>query len=626
MDVFQCTRGAHHATCLELPKVSSNLVGMPTTLHHGDHDFSGGTTKNYKFVIYPDMATANAAVASTYGFCYVLTTASGLPGLFFNSDGVTWQSVGGKGAKGDAGPAGTSVLYGTGAPGSGVGSDGDFYIDTTGYTIYGPKATGAWPSGTSLVGPAGTSILSGAAAPTTEGDNGDFYIRTTTSMLYGPKAAGTWPAGVSLIGATGPTGATGATGANGKTILNGTSVPGAGIGTDGDFYLDTNTSTLYGPKASGTWPSGVSLLGSIGPQGSAGADGKDMYWGIDAGAPMTRTVVSAGSLSTGPIFPVLLTAGTGYTVNDTLTVVGGTGTAATIRVDAVTGGAITGYTQLTWGQYSVSPTSPVSVTGGTGSNATFSLTNYGHWFSLDSTSATMYRWNFQDSQWVPLVTGGHYIDHSTNLVYEIVPYGTAYPYGWKYTVTSLNGKRNVPTTLITSVSTVSSDANLPKAVGVNSTSGPFSLYLKTPEVYEGEGHQLIVKDTTGQCGVNTVTLYPDTYVTSATLGAGGTGYVIGDLLTLVGGTGTPAVIRVRTVTGGVVSTYSIETQGSYTVSPSGSCATTGGSGASATFTPTTSAVVIDNAATSLINTAYGSRLLEFRTLGTVRGWWILAQK
>jgi hypothetical protein len=445
-------------------------------------------------------------------------------------------------------------------------------------------------------------------------------------MLYGPKAAGTWPAGVSLIGATGATGATGAAGADGKTVLNGTIAPTGVVGTNGDFYLNTTNSMLYGPKAAGVWPVGVSLIGNTGAQGIQGTAGKDMYWGLDTGAPTTRTVAAAGSPPTGPIFPTLLAAGTGYTANDVLTVVGGTGTAATIRVDSVNGGVITGYTRLTWGDYSALPTSPVSVTGGSGSNATFTLATSGQWFFFDSTSSITYLRSFLDVRWDNINYGGHYIDQSTNRVYEIVPYSTTYPDGWKYDVASLNGKRNVTTTLIAAAATVVTDATLPRAVGVNSTSGAFSLYLKTPEVSEGEGHQLVVKDTIGQCGSNNVTLSVDGYVASVAMGSGGTGYTAGDVLTLVGGTGTAATIRVLTVSGGVVATYEMATQGSYTVSPSGSCATTGGSGASATFTPTTSAVVIDNAATSLINTAYGSRLLEFRTLGTVRGWWILAQK
>jgi hypothetical protein len=59
------------------------------------------------------------------------------------------------------------------------------------------------------VGGSGGGFLSGTAAPTTEGVDGDFYIRTTTSMIYGPKAAGVWPAGVSLIGPAGSTGPAG---------------------------------------------------------------------------------------------------------------------------------------------------------------------------------------------------------------------------------------------------------------------------------------------------------------------------------------------------------------------------------------------------------------------------------
>lgn len=44
-------------------------------------------------------------------------------------------------------------------------------------------------------------------------------------------------------------------------------------GADGDFFLNTATSTLYGPKASGTWPGGVSIVGATGATGSAGATG-----------------------------------------------------------------------------------------------------------------------------------------------------------------------------------------------------------------------------------------------------------------------------------------------------------------------------------------------------------------
>ena len=65
--------------------------------------------------------------------------------------------------------------------------------------------------------------------------------------------------------------------------------------------------------------------------------------------------------------------GSGYTVSDTLTVVGGTGTAATLTVTSVNAGAVTGISVATAGNYTVAPTNPVSVTGGTGTGATFNL-------------------------------------------------------------------------------------------------------------------------------------------------------------------------------------------------------------------------------------------------------------
>ncbi|MER6485736.1 SGNH/GDSL hydrolase family protein [Streptomyces virginiae] len=53
----------------------------------------------------------------------------------------------------------------------------------------------------------------------------------------------------------------GPAGTPGKTILSGTGAPGVGTGIAGDFYIDTATWTIYGPKT-GTWPSGVALAGS----------------------------------------------------------------------------------------------------------------------------------------------------------------------------------------------------------------------------------------------------------------------------------------------------------------------------------------------------------------------------
>lgn len=193
----------------------------------------------------------------------------------------------------------TGVRYGTGAPNSEVGYDGDFYVDTAGLIFYGPRMAGAWGLGQSLrgttgpagptgaqgatgpTGPAGSSgstgatgadgrtILSGSTAPASSaGANGDYYIDTATITLYGPKASGAWPSGVSLVGPSG-----------GRTILNG-SVDPTSQGADGDFYLNTANSKIFGPKASGTWPAGVSLIGATGAKGETGTAGTQGVQGI----------------------------------------------------------------------------------------------------------------------------------------------------------------------------------------------------------------------------------------------------------------------------------------------------------------------------------------------------------
>jgi hypothetical protein len=60
---------------------------------------------------------------------------------------------------------GSSFLSGTGAPSSSLGVDGDAYFDKTNKVLYGPKASGAWGSGTSLVGPQGPQGATGSQGP-----------------------------------------------------------------------------------------------------------------------------------------------------------------------------------------------------------------------------------------------------------------------------------------------------------------------------------------------------------------------------------------------------------------------------------------------------------------------------
>lgn len=75
---------------------------------------------------------------------------------------------GSDGAAGADGADGRTVLSGTGAPSSGLGANGDFYIDTTDWDIYGPKTAGAWGAGTSLIGSSAANLATVAHAATSK--------------------------------------------------------------------------------------------------------------------------------------------------------------------------------------------------------------------------------------------------------------------------------------------------------------------------------------------------------------------------------------------------------------------------------------------------------------------------
>jgi hypothetical protein len=113
---------------------------------------------------------------------------------------------------------------------------------------------------TGETGPAGANgsvILSGTATPSaSEGNVGDYYLNTQTCLLYGPKTASGWGTSVSLKGNDG---ATGATGAAGSKILQGDTVPAQTLGGVGDYYLDTLSYLLYGPKKAPGWGAGFQL-------------------------------------------------------------------------------------------------------------------------------------------------------------------------------------------------------------------------------------------------------------------------------------------------------------------------------------------------------------------------------
>ncbi|MET3969082.1 hypothetical protein [Bradyrhizobium sp. S3.9.1] len=172
------------------------------------------------------------------------------------------------GQPGPPGIPGNTILYAARDPVPADGNNGDSWINSTTWFFFGPKMNHAWPAGVDMIG---ATILSGTADPIAgQGADGDFHINTATHMFFGPKAAGAWPAGVSMIGPQGPQGIQGIPG---NTVLYGAANPIAGQGVDGDFYINTTTHFLFGPKAAGAWPAGTSLVGPQGIQGPVGPTG-----------------------------------------------------------------------------------------------------------------------------------------------------------------------------------------------------------------------------------------------------------------------------------------------------------------------------------------------------------------
>lgn len=194
--------------------------------------------------------------------------------------------MGPTGSAGEAGPAGRSIISGAVAPLVGEGNIGDFYINMLNLYLYGPKTAGGWGTPVSIKGATGNNgegILHGTSAPTTQGNTGDFFINTTTWTLYGPKASGTWPAGISIVGPTGATGPAGPSGALGPTGPQGATGPAGPQGPQGIAGTDgaDGVSNIPGPEGPQGPAGPQGIQGIAGPAGADGSNGLDGAPGAD---------------------------------------------------------------------------------------------------------------------------------------------------------------------------------------------------------------------------------------------------------------------------------------------------------------------------------------------------------
>jgi hypothetical protein len=206
---------------------------------------TGTTTKT---TINPANITMSNITSTTVQLNFPAAAAAGNCALNLSGINGNPGSTGATGAAGVDGTPGAKWFVGSGAPSSGTGVNGDFYLNSVNGDVYGPKAAGAWP---------------GSAASNIKGANGV-----------------------------------------GSAWYNGIGAPSAGLGVNGDFYL-ANNGDVYGPKNT-TWGSVTqNLKGPTGTTGAAGSNGTNGTNGLDAaGCAITmagsqRTITSAGSCSSG---------------------------------------------------------------------------------------------------------------------------------------------------------------------------------------------------------------------------------------------------------------------------------------------------------------------------------------
>lgn len=365
--------------------------------------------------------------------------------------------------------------------------------------------------------------------------------------------------------------------------------------------------------------------------------------------------------------------GTGYTLNDTLTLVGGTRLVAqTLTVSAVSGGVITAITLGTYGQYSVLPTNPVSVTGGTGSGATFNLSN----FTFISSAITNAGSGYVEQPTITFSGGGSgaaayatvgstatiksigatgaangqslnvntpggivfsFLDtgnltttaywaarggssspilaaYPSSLAAALIDNSTAGPISFRtnanveFQINHTTSPVNYPTVTGGAtgknafMSVAGADANIPLTISTKGT-GAIDLAPGTGGVNISNGTTVTaltrtaagsgyttpptwtasVSNTSG--GTTASGSVTNIGVVTATVSAGGSGYAVGNVLTISGGTSTTAAtVTVATVSSGAVLTVTISNAGAYTAVPTNPAATTGGAGSGATFT------------------------------------------
>jgi hypothetical protein len=159
------------------------------------------------------------------------------------------------------------------------------------------------------------TILNGISAPTkSTGINGDFYIDTKNFNIYGPKKNNAWPLPISLRGTTGTagtdgkTGTPGVAGSDGKTVTNTSTVAGTAGAMGSTGAAGSNGAA--GEKGVAGSSGSAGPAGPPGPAGSTGATGAPGASGslgvtVFDLTPWTISTSTAGTGTYFAVFPLL---------------------------------------------------------------------------------------------------------------------------------------------------------------------------------------------------------------------------------------------------------------------------------------------------------------------------------
>jgi hypothetical protein len=229
-----------------------------------------------------------------------------------------------------------TIHSGDGPPPTTLGTPGDWYVDTTDLTLYGPK-TSTWGSGIELAtrtqlsaltvggglpGSSGTGTTTTVSAgTTTTGDPGTSAsvtnVGTSTDAIFnftiprgdtGPTGA-TGPTGPE--GPAGPTGATGPQGLQGETGPTGPQGPQGAQGEQGP-QGDPGPQGETGPQGEigPTGPTGpAGPTGETGPQGNPGTAATITIGAVTTGSPGASAVVTNSGTSTAAVLNFTLPVG-----------------------------------------------------------------------------------------------------------------------------------------------------------------------------------------------------------------------------------------------------------------------------------------------------------------------------